>query len=190
MKLRKSSEIITVPSLKSFFYEALTEINNSVAVPVHEKAIFYSSDVLERYSLSKEYFESTNGRVQDKVLGLKLLEAGNKSDSEKESIYRDVAETALILCGCFSQSIDGKLVDQAYYAKLGKVAFSHMEIYRPNFLDFPNFFGMMSKSFERLTNIIELMSVKNSPATILEKDISSSDAAVLGITLVKQTKVS
>jgi hypothetical protein len=65
--LGKKSEIITVPSLKTFFFESLSKANKNSVCPLPEETLFYSSDVLERYSLSDEFFQVEGKKVREKV---------------------------------------------------------------------------------------------------------------------------
>ena len=52
----KRSSIITVPDLRSFFFQSLDELNNRSLCPVPQEAIFYSSTVLDRLALSASFF--------------------------------------------------------------------------------------------------------------------------------------
>lgn len=187
----KSQKIVTVDNLQTFFFESLSKLNCNLSHPLPEEAIFYSSDVLDRYTLSKDYFEKIDGKVQEKVLGLKLLEASHKSKLDQEKIYRDVAETTLILCGCFANSVNEKIVSHNYYRSIGKIAFSRMNSYRPSFMNMPSFFEFMANSFESVTRLLSLMEKYHSPEKLLaQNNLSDQDAAILGIINLKQEKVS
>lgn len=186
----KDKNIVTAQSLQKFFFESLSKLNGKMANPLPDEAIFYSSDVLDRYCLSQDYFENIDGKIQEKVLGIKMLEASHKTRAEQEKIYRDVAETTLILCGCFSPSVEKKMVGWDYYSSLGKMAFNQMNFYRPSFMDMPSFFEFMSKSFESVTGLLALMGKYNSPAKLIEGALTEQEAALLGVTLVAQDKVS
>ena len=184
-------KIVTAKSLQTFFFESLSKLNQRISNPLPEEAIFYSSDVLDRYSLSKHYFEKNEGRIQEKVLGIKLLEADQKSRSDREKIYRDIADTTLVLCGCFSSSVEDKLVSKSYYNSIGKIAFSRMNAYHPNFLNMPSFFEFMANSFESVTRLLSMMDKYHSPEILLaQESLSDEEAIILGINKIDQNKAS
>ncbi|MBL7664250.1 MAG: hypothetical protein JNM93_03900 [Bacteriovoracaceae bacterium] len=154
MAENKRQDIITVPSLQSYFFESLTEINRNLVHPLPEKALYYSSDVLEKFSISSEYFETEDGKVREKILGEKFLMATSKSFEEQKRIYKDIGDTSLILCGYFSDSISKKIVDRSYYKNLGVTAYKRLNSVVPSLLDMPSFFEILAYSFDGLTQII------------------------------------
>lgn len=157
----KKLEIVTVSDLKSFFYESLKEVNSGYHVPVRDETLIYSSDVLEKFSHSEEYFVTEDGKVREKILGQKLLSAANKPHSEQQVIYKDIGDTSLFLCGYFSESIGDKLLDISYYQKLGASAYSNLDSSGVSYLDIPAFYGLMAKSFGNLVDIIAVVASKD-----------------------------
>lgn len=155
------NKIILSTNLKGFFFEGLSEINKKSLCPVPESVIYYSSDVLDKFALSQTFFETNDGKVREKILGMKLLEASHVSREEQKKIYKEVADMSLMVCGYFSESVNKKIVDVNYYSQLGKMAYSHLNNVTPSFLDIPYFYGMVSTCFESLTTLMTIMASKD-----------------------------
>ncbi len=155
-----AKKIILSTNLKGFFFEGLSELNKKSLCPVPESVIFYSSDVLDKFALSDDFFETSDGKVREKILGMKLLEATQLPRDEQKKIYKEVGDMSLMVCGYFSESVNKKIVDTQYYAQLGKMAYSHLNSVTPRFLDIPHFYGIISTCFESLTALITIMASK------------------------------
>jgi len=154
MNHSKPKEIITVPSLQTYFYESLSELNKKAVCPVPQELVYYSSNVLDQFSLSHAFYDEREGRVREKILGTRLLEATQVSRDEQKRIYKDVGDTALFLCGYFAESTQKKLVDAHYYSQLGRSAYQNLNGVVPKFFDVPSFYSMLSTSFGPLTDLI------------------------------------
>lgn len=155
------NKIILSASLKGFFFEGLNDLNKKSLCPVPESVIYYSSNVLDKFALSSDFFETSEGKVREKILGTKLLEATQMSRDEQKKIYKEVGDMSLLVCGYFSESVNKKIVDTHYYAQLGKMAYSHLNHVIPNFMDIPSFYGMVSTCFESLTTLMMILASKN-----------------------------
>ncbi len=112
-----TKKIILNTNLKGFFFEGLVELNKKSICPVPESVIYYSSDVLDKFSLSEDFFEMSEGKVRDKILGTKLLEASQMSKDEQRKVYKEVGDMSLIVCGYFSESVNKKIVDANHHIK-------------------------------------------------------------------------
>lgn len=156
-----SKKLITATNLKAYFFEGLNELNNKSLCPVPQETIFYSSVVLDRYALSDSYFEFNEGRVREKILGMKLLEAGTLPVDAQKRTYQEVGDTALMLCGYFSESVNKKLVDLSYYAQVGKAAYGRLNTFAPRHLDVPDFYSVLASSFENVTSLISMLASKD-----------------------------
>ena len=154
-------KIILDGNLKGYFFDGLVEINKKSLCPIPESIIFYSSDVLGKFTLSQDYFDFSEGKVKEKVLGMKLLEASHLSKEHQRRTYQEVGEMSLVLCGYFSESVNKKIIDIHYYAKLGKMAYGYLNHLTPSFLDIPSFYGMVATSFEPVTSLIAILASKN-----------------------------
>lgn len=157
----KKPEIIVNANLRSYFYEELMRVNNKSLSPLPEAAIYYSSDVLERCSDSKQYFEYVEGKVKEKTLGLKLLECAEFKAEEKKRTLKDIGDTALCLCGYFTDSFNKKLFDVTYYQKLGKTAYKRLNTIIPTCYNIPSFYELLSGSFESMTFLISIVAKKS-----------------------------
>lgn len=154
-------KIILSASLQGFFFEGLLELNKKSLCPVPESLLYYSSDVLDKFALSQDFFETSDGKVRQKILGTKLLEATMLPREEQKRVYKEVADMSLVVCGYFSESVNRKIVDTNYYAQLGKMAYGHLNHVIPSFLDIPCFYQMVSTSFESMTMLLSLLAQKS-----------------------------
>jgi hypothetical protein len=152
-----AKKIVLKSSLKGHFFECLNELNQRSLCPVPESIIYYSSEVLDKFSLSTDYFEVSEGKVKHKVLGTKLLEATQLSREEQKLVYKEVGDMSLMVCGYFSESINKKIIDIHYYCQLGKMAYGHLNNVVPTFLDIPSFYSMVATSFESMTNLMSIL---------------------------------
>ena len=154
------SGLILESSLQSYFYTELQEINERLVGPLPNETIFYSSLVMDKFGDPTKYFEVVQGKVKNKTLGIMLLEASKISGEAKLSKLKDVGDTALLICGYFSESLNSKIVDPSYYEEVGQSAYSQLNSFIPSFYDVPSFYKHLSKSFTRLTNVMNLVSKK------------------------------
>src|SRR6476659_1712621 len=106
-----SRKIVTASNLQGFFFEGLNELNKKSLCPVPESIIFHSSEVLDKFALSQDFFEVSEGKVREKILGMKLLEAMQMNREEQRRTYKEVADMSLLVCGYFSESVNKKIVD-------------------------------------------------------------------------------
>lgn len=157
----ETRKIIAASNLQGFFFEGLNKLNKKSLYPVPESIIFYSSEVLDKFALSQDFFDVTDGKVREKILGVKLLEAMQLSREEQLRTYKEVAEMSLLVCGYFSESVNRKIVDTHYYAQLGKMAYGHLNTAIPEFLDIPSFYSMVSTCFEATTQLMANFASKN-----------------------------
>ncbi len=156
----EASEIILETSLQSFFFDQLTEVNKKSLYPLPQETIFYSSTVMDKYSESENFFENVEGRIREKILGLKLLESQSMSKQGQKRILSDIGDTALFMCGYFSEAINRKLVDSRYYMTLGIMAYQRLDHFKPDYLEVPSFYLNLSRSFSTITLLIGTVAQK------------------------------
>ncbi len=192
-------KIITTANLQGYFFEGLLEINRNSICPLPESIIYYSSNVLDKFALSEHLFEIQEGKVRDKILGTKLLEATQLNRDDQMRVYKEVADTSLIVCGYFSESVNRKIVDTSYYAQLGMMAYEHLNNVLPAFLDIPCFYHMVATSFGHVTNLMTILASKERAGSQNEllfkkmmngESISDKDMLIGGVTLPISKKVS
>lgn len=152
--------LILENSLQVFFYDLLQEFNKKSLTPLPNETIFYSSLVMDNYGNSAKFFEQVDGKTKEKVLGIKLLEAGQMPKEKQKEAIRDVAETSLLICGFFADSLNKKIVDLKYYQDLGKIAYSRLNNIAPQAYDVPYFYKNMATSFNGITLLMSLASKK------------------------------
>ncbi|MEK6625093.1 MAG: hypothetical protein AABY86_09000 [Bdellovibrionota bacterium] len=156
----ESSEIILETSLQCFFFDQLTEVNKKSLHPLPQETIFYSSTVMDKYSESGNYFENVEGHIREKILGLKFLESQSMSRQNQKRILNDIGDTALFMCGYFSESTNKKLVDSRYYMSMGIMAYERLHHFKPDYLEIPCFYLNLSRSFATITLLIGTVAQK------------------------------
>lgn len=192
------NKIILSSNLKGFFFEGLSEINKKSLCPVPESIIYYSSSVLDKFALSDHFFETSDGKVREKILGMKLLEATQYSREDQKKIYQEVGDMSLLVCGYFSESVNKKIVDTQYYAQLGKMAYSHLNHVSPSFLDIPSFYGLVATCFESMTSLMTILASKGRGSSqreylvnrILSDEMSEREMLVSGVLTPPTRRVS
>jgi hypothetical protein len=160
--MTKSSGLVLESSLQVFFYDHLQEFNKKSLTPLPNETIFYSSLVMDNYGDSSKFFEQVDGKSREKILGIKLLEANQLPKEKQKMAIRDVAETSLLVCGYFADSLNKKMIDVKYYQDLGMIAYSRLNSITPVAYDVPSFYKKMANSFAGITLLMSLVSKKYS----------------------------
>lgn len=176
-----SKDFVLESSLQYYFYSQLQEFNEKSQEPLPNEAIYYSSLVMDKYGESVNYFECSEGKVKEKVLGIKLLETSHMAPEEKKRALRDIGDTALLICGFFSESLNKKIIDTKYYQEVGQRAYRCLNAQVPTAYDVPSFFNLLSLRFDHLATVMNLVSEKtlgqghefDSPYLIVSKKIAS-----------------
>jgi hypothetical protein len=195
-----TKKIVLQTNLQGYFFDGLNTLNKKSLCPVPESVIFYSSDVLDKFALSQDFFDvSDEGKVREKVLGLKLLEATQLSREEQRKVYKEVADMSLWVCGYFSESTHKKIVDAQYYSQIGKMAYSHLNSMAPSFLDIPSFYNMFATCFESMTTLMSILATQNRTGIdnnlifkkiLREEHVSDTEMLVSGMIPAPTRKVS
>lgn len=160
--MSQSSKLVLESSLQVFFYDHLQEFNKKFLTPLPNETIYYSSLVMDSFGESTKLFEQVDGKSKDKILGVKLLEASQLPRQKQKLIYRDIAETSLLICGYFSDSLNRKIIDIKYYEDLGKIAYLRLNSITPEAYNVPLFYSLMAQSFSEVVLLMNLMSKKYS----------------------------
>ena len=154
----RDNSLILDASLQTFFFDQLQSVNQKSQIQLPNEVIYYSSLVMDKFGHSHEYFEVVDGRVREKVLGMKLLESSHLSAREQQRQLKDVGDTALILCGFFSDSInERKLLDIKYYREIGQAAYLRLNSFVPSFYDVDSFYKGLSGQFDILTRLMQVV---------------------------------
>ena len=161
----ETPSLILESSLQSFFFDKLQTLNKKTSHPVSNESIYYLSLVLDQFGDSKKLFEEEEGKVREKVLGIKLLEASHLPEFQRKRSLREIGDTALFVCGYFHESLNSKLIDVGYYENLGQIAYKNLDNFIPKAYEVPSFFVNLSQRFSCMTNLI----------SIISKDVFSND---------------
>lgn len=159
-RMTQESKIILGTSLQAFFYTHLQDYNKRSLTPLKQETIFYSSMVMDNYGDSSKFFEQVDNRVREKILGIKLMESSQFPREKQKKVLRDIAETSLIVCGYFQDSLNKKLIDVRYYEDIGRIAYSRLDSFTPEAYDIPSFFKIMANQFSDITLLMSLVSKK------------------------------
>ncbi len=191
----KSPSLITVQSLESYFFDSLFELNKKSLCPVPREAIFYSGQILSRYLQSQDFYEiNTDGKIQNKVLGLKYLEANLLPVNQKKEVFRDIGDSALFLCGYFRPSLKKQIVDLDYYKQLGISAYERLNAIVPLHYDIQSFYKMIASCFENLMILFSRLAEtdKSDPLSqfLLNESSDLREALVSGAHPLQSKKVS
>ena len=153
--------LILETSLQAFFYDQLAELNKKTAAPLPNETIYYSSIVMDKFSQSKEYFEILDGKVREKTLGKKLLECTHLSKVTQKRELRDIGDTALLLCGFFSESLNKKIIDLSYYHEVGQIAYRRLNTIIPDVFQVESFYDQLSDKFKDMTQMMTIVAQQN-----------------------------
>lgn len=146
--------------LKGFFLEKLEEKNRHSHLLFPKEILFYSSALLERFAEPTALFEKNeNGQMREKVLGKKYLESYHLSKSNKQKTIKEVAECSLMMSSFFVESANKRILNPEYYIQLGQSAYLELDKLVPDFLDIPQFYANISVSFERVSKLLNLVSL-------------------------------
>lgn len=158
--MTQNSKLVLENSLQVFFYDVLQEFNKKSLHPLPNEIIYYSSLVMDQFGASHRYFESVDGKIREKILGVKFLESSLLPRNKQKVAVQDIGETALLLCGYFPDSFNKKIIDTKYYHDIGILAYKRLNTFIPNAYDVPNFFEKMSRYFSNVTTLMSLVSEK------------------------------
>lgn len=160
--MSQKDSLILESSLQSFFFDQLNDLNKKSSSPLPGETIYYSSLIMDRFGEAVEYFDvSEEGRVREKTLGVLLLETGSMTRAMQKRAYRDIGDTALFLCGYFSESLNKKIIDTSYYQEVGQIAYSRLNNIIPQAYEVPKFFEMLSDTFEKIAMMMNVVSKQN-----------------------------
>lgn len=157
---RKQNTITLESSLQGFFFDELNNVNRKSSNPLPQETIYYSSNVMDKFGSTENFFEFDEGKVREKILGLKLLESSQLSTAQQKAALLDVGDTALIVCGFFSDSLNKKLVDARYYRDLGITAYNRLNSYVPEIMEVQDFYQDLGRRFDALTTLMTVISKK------------------------------
>ncbi len=187
---KKKSQILLDTDLQSHFFEQLSRLNKRSLSPACNEIIHYVSNVMAKYIRSDSYFELSDGKLQEKVLGIKLLESSRYSLPQQRDELKDVGDTALCLCGYFAESLGGSLLNLKYYQQIGQRAYAGLNNHLPEFYNIQDFFLRVSESIKTITTHLSCMATREEEQLIFHllnrwndrRDVASREALLrLGV---------
>lgn len=158
---KNKDSLIFETSLQGYFFDQLQEINKNSNVPLPKETIHYSSEVMGQFGDSGNFFENAEGKIQEKILGIKLMEVAHHSEAKAKRVLKDVGDTALFICGYFAESFNRKILDISYYQNIGKIAYNRLDSIVPSAYERNSFYKHLASNFENLTVMIKVVSVKS-----------------------------
>lgn len=158
MSSQISSNLVLETSLQCYFFDLLENLNRKTSTPLPRETIFYSSLIMDKFGLAQELFDEEEGKIREKILGIKLMEASKLPRSMRKRELKDIGDTALFISGFFSDSLNTKLVDTRYYHDIGQAAYSKLNGLVPSFYDIDYFYNDLSRKFSSVALLIELLS--------------------------------
>ena len=153
-----STNLVLESSLQGFFFDRLQEVNKKTSRPVSNESIYYLSLVLDQFGESAKLFEEEQGRLKEKVLGVKLLESSYLPETQRKRCLKEIGDTALFVSGYFYESLNSKLIDVGYYENLGQIAYKNLDGFFPKAYEVQSFYKNLSQRFNCLTNLVSVIS--------------------------------
>lgn len=151
------NKIITATNLQEYFFSMLDIVNQKILSPLPMPILHYSSLVLDKYSKTSNYFSEVDGKISEKILGIKFLEAGLDAKNASAK-FQDVADSSLMICGYFASHNSHKIVSLDYYQKLGQTAYMELSHLGVDYFDGKNIYEMMAMHFNKITHLFSLIS--------------------------------
>jgi len=115
--------------------------------------------------------------IEDRPLGLRLLNAMGASPRERRTHLREIGDTSLFVCGFWGDSLGRGLVDVGYYTDLGEMAYRELAHGAPAVAQAdhraraPGVFGDLARNFSRFVGVLMTISRRTargrSPADVV-----------------------
>jgi hypothetical protein len=111
--------------------------------------------------------------IEDRPLGLRLLNALGASPRERRTHLREIGDTSLFVCGFWGDSLGRGLVDVDYYTDLGEMAYRELAhgVPAPAGERTHGVFGELARNFSRFVGVLMTISRRTargrSPADVV-----------------------
>lgn len=102
--------------------------------------------------------------IEDRPLGLRLLNAMGTSPRERRTHLREIGDTSLFVCGFWGDSLGRGLVDVGYYTDLGEMAYRELAHGAPPPSQtaggnrVPGVFSELARNFSRFVGVLMTIS--------------------------------
>ena len=140
-------------SLESYFRDEVDLACKQEGLPAGSPAQPYLVRLLAAYAAQP---------IEDRPLGLKLLNALGASPRERRAHLREVGDTSLFVCGFWGESLGRGLVDVDYYVDLGEMAYRELAHDAPapaaDGTRVRGVFGELAHNFSRFVEVLMTIS--------------------------------
>jgi hypothetical protein len=108
--------------------------------------------------------------IEDRPLGLKMLESADAPPRERRSQLREVGDTSLYVSGFWAESLADKLVDVDYYIDLGGSAYGELARGGSGWTrdPFGDVFAELAANFARFVEVLMVISRRTAPVSTNE----------------------
>jgi len=140
-------------SLESYFRDEVDLACKQEGLPAGSPTQPYLVHLLAAYAAQP---------IENRPLGLRLLNAMGASPRERRTHLREIGDTSLFLCGFWGDSLGRGLVDVGYYTDLGEMAYRELAHGAPVASQevgrVPGVFGELARNFSRFVGVLMTIS--------------------------------
>ena len=140
-------------SLESYFRDEVDLACKQEGLPAGSPTQPYLVHLLAAYAAQP---------IENRPLGLRLLNAMGASPRERRTHLREIGDTSLFLCGFWGDSLGRGLVDVGYYTDLGEMAYRELAhgapVAVPEVGRVPGVFGELARNFSRFVGVLMTIS--------------------------------
>lgn len=168
MRIKKHTpELITTPSLRTFFRESVHQALCNQRMDVQEDTSAYIVNLLTRFSRTENLFEYTReGWTLRPLAGLYAMAVEAPSVRERRAVLQRLGDVALFVAGLFSGMLQRKPVDVGYYVAMGGSAYGYLyDTREQNTRDraLASTFQELSEGFHRFVMLLEAIGERAGP---------------------------
>ncbi len=144
-----------VKGFDGFFVTEIEAAEEKLQLKLEPHSKLYLIHLLKHLSESEDFFYSDI--IQDKPLGVVLLEAVHKNVFEKTRDLKAVGDLSLIFSGLYPDFLTRRLVDIDYFINLGKRSYHLLSDTYSSYKSKQELFRLYSQLVEDFLNLIEIL---------------------------------
>lgn len=153
------NDVLTQKNLVEFFSEKVRSSIRQQGAQVSEDVEFYLVQLLSRYSLSANLFETNEeGGLEDRALALRLHDAVFDPHPGSRFVHlKKLGDTALYQAGVFYDGLYNQVVDVDYYISMGGHAYHSLaNLSTASDRSLAEIFTELAVNFPRLVEVLYL----------------------------------
>lgn len=158
----QTTGLVVHKTVTEFFHHSINDALTHQKVHAQPETIFYVVNLLTNFCRSENLFSVTEDGVFIQPLALRYAEAvGAATALERTTALRQLGDTALLVAGFFSDSLNRKPVDIDYYMAMGGAAYRTLGgDDRPSarWNDFSLVFVELADKFAAFVNVLDEVS--------------------------------